>query len=95
MINDKNPWGHMGTFLVDLEVAVLSIVKGGGGLFDQKSHNFGQFFQKFWKKFFCLKHSDFDGKLSGESIFFGPMVVKNFVFSEYGLFHKAGKMRHF
>ena len=47
MINDKNPWGHMGTFLVDLEVPVLSIVKGGGGLFDQKSHSFGQFFQKF------------------------------------------------
>ena len=44
MINDKNPWGHMGTFLVDLEVPVLSIVKGGSGLFDQKSHNFGQFF---------------------------------------------------
>ena len=48
--------------------------------FDQKGHNFDHFFQKFWKKSFCPKHSDFDGKLSGESIFFGLMVVKNCVF---------------
>ena len=57
-------------------------------IFDQKQHNFDQFFQKIWKKFFCPKHSVFDGKLNGESIFFGPMVLKNFVFSESGLFHK-------
>ena len=52
------------------------------------------FFKNLKKKYWPI-YSDFDGKLSGESIFFGPMVVENFVFSEYGLFHKDGKMRHF
>ena len=51
---------------------------------------FAYFFKNFEKNF-CPKLSDFDGKLSGEFIFFGPMVLKNFVFSESGLFHKLAK----
>ena len=44
------------------------------------------FLKQFWN-FFSPKHSDFYCKLSGESILFGPMVLKNLLYSEFGLFH--------
>ena len=37
-------------------------------------------FKTILEKNFCPKHSDFNCKLSGESIFFGPMILKNFLF---------------
>ena len=83
------------TSLKKTESAVLISLPLFYHIFDQKQHNFDQFFQKIWKKFFCPKHSVFDGKLNGESIFFGPMVLKKFAFSENGLFHKDGKMSRF
>ena len=83
------------TSLKKTESAVLISLPLFFHIFDQKQHNFDQFFQKIWKKFFCPKHSVFDGKLNGESIFFGPMVLKKFAFSENGLFHKDGKMSRF
>ena len=76
------------TSLKKTESAVLISLPLFFHIFDQKQHNFDQFFQKIWKKIFCPKHSVFDGKLNGESIFFGPMVLKSSFFSESGLFHK-------
>ena len=53
----------------------------------QNDKNQTMIFKTILKKIFCPKHSDFNCKLSGESIFFGPMVLKNLLFSEFGLFH--------
>ena len=50
-------------------------------------------FEKYWwfkvlyKNIFLPKHSDFDVKLSEESIFHGPKALWQAVFSEFGLFH--------
>ena len=83
------------TSLKKTESAVLISLPLFFHIFDQKQHNFDQFFQKIWKKIFCPKHSVFDGKLNGESIFFGPMVLKNLLFQKMDFFIRMAKWADF
>ena len=40
MVNDKNPWSHLGTFLIDLEVPVKGV--DGGGDFLARNEDYWQ-----------------------------------------------------